>query len=271
MSDSLKRLYPMLLNFVRKEAISKHLLRVTVTGRDLQGFPEDQSGTHIKVFFPNRDNGVLELPYREGDTLFWTANKPVVRAYTARKYHADVNELDIDFVIHGEDSPGGGWAIKAKVGSQIGLVGPAGPTPLIEPADWYIIAGDLTAVPAISAILEDFPSDSQGYVFIEIDDIEDKHDIKHPQGIVLKWLLRQSNSDQYLLSNAITCLVAPCGAKSLSAFIAGENESVIACRKMLKERHQLSRKNMYAIPYWKRGKDEEAYHEERHVVMDEVY
>ncbi len=271
MIDNPKRLYPILLNVVRKKFISKHLLRVTVTGENLRGFPEDQSGTHIKVFFPNRESGILQLPYREGETIFWPEHKPVPRAYTVRKYRTDENELDIDFVTHGEYSPGSGWAIKAKEGSQIGLVGPAGPDPLIAPADWHIIAGDLATVPAISALLEEFPSDTQGYVFIEIDDIEDKHDIKHPQGMVLKWLLRQSKSDQYLLRNAITGLASPGGAKTLSAFIAGENESVIACRKTLKDEYKLSRKNIYAIPYWKRGKDEEAYHEERHEVMDEEY
>lgn len=268
MNDTTERLYPMLLDFVRKEYIAKHLLRVTVTGEDLKGFPEDQNGTHLKVFFPNRESGILQLPYRTGETIIWPEHKPVPRAYTVRKYRADMNELDIDFVVHGIDAPGGGWAIKAKPGSQIGLVGPSGPEPLIKPADWHIIAGDLTVVPAISALLEVLPFEAKGYVFIEIDDIADKHDIEHPQGIVLEWLVRKGQSSHYLLSNAITGLTPPNDAKKLSAFIAGENESVIACRKVLKDEYQLSRKSMYAIPYWKRGKDEEAYHAERHEVMD---
>lgn len=71
MSDNPERLYPMLLNFVRKEYVSKNLLRVTVTGEDLIGFPENQGGTHIKVFFPNRENGILQLPYREGETVVY--------------------------------------------------------------------------------------------------------------------------------------------------------------------------------------------------------
>ncbi|MCE0556841.1 siderophore-interacting protein [Motilimonas sp. E26] len=271
MSDNNERTYPMLLDFVRKQPVSKNLLRVTVTGEDLKGFPEDQNGTHIKVFFPNRESGILQLPYREGETIIWPEHKPVPRAYTVRKYRADANELDIDFVIHGTDAPGGGWAFKAQAGSQIGLVGPAGPEPLIQPADWHIIAGDLTAVPAISALLESLPADSQGYAFIELEDIADKHDIAHPQGVTLQWLVRDTNSDQYLLSNAISGLAKPEGAQTLSAFIAGENASVIACRKLLKDEYKLARKSMYAIPYWKRGKDEEAYHQERHDVMDAEY
>lgn len=271
MSDNPGRMYPMLLNFVRKEYISKNLLRVTVTGEDLVGFPEDQSGTHIKVFFPNKENGILQLPYLEGETVVWPEHKPVPRAYSVRKYRADTNELDIDFVAHGEGSPGSGWALKAKEGSQIGLVGPAGPDPLIEPADWHILAGDLTAAPAICAILEEFPSDTVGYAFIEIDETEDIHDIEHPEGVVVKWILREAKDGHAQLSKAISGLTPPGSAEKLSAFIAGENESVLACRKVLREEYKLTKKNMYAIPYWKRGKDEEAYHDERHEVMDEEY
>lgn len=211
MSETSERVYPMLLDFVRKERISEHLWRVTVTSEELIGFPEDQNGKHIKVFFPNRENGILQFPYMQDQQIVWPEHKPVPRAYTVRKYHADVNELDIDFVVHGEHSPGGGWAMKATKGSQIGLVGPSGPDLLLVAADWHILAGDLTAVPAISAILEGLPSDSQGYVFIEIDSVADKHDIHSSQGITVKWLVRTPSSGSDLLSSAITGLTPPDG------------------------------------------------------------
>lgn len=50
MSNEVERVYPRLLDFVRKKYVSKNLLRVTLTGEDLIGFPEDQNGSHIKVF-----------------------------------------------------------------------------------------------------------------------------------------------------------------------------------------------------------------------------
>ncbi|EOC7931793.1 siderophore-interacting protein [Vibrio cholerae] len=271
MSNEVERVYPRLLDFVRKKYVSKNLLRVTLTGEDLIGFPEDQNGSHIKVFFPNQASGILQLPIREGDKVIWPEHKPVPRAYTVRQYRAQSNELDIDFVVHGEGTPGGGWALKAQTGSQLGLIGPGGPDPLIEPADWHIMAGDLSAVPAICAILEKMPSQAKGYVFLEVDDIEDKHDISHPEQMVIKWLVRDPNQAQPALAMAIKQLPVPQGAESLSAFVAGENESVIACRKILRNEYRITRDKIYAIPYWKRGKNEEAYHEERHVVMDEEF
>lgn len=271
MSNEATRTYPMLLDFVRKEYISKHLLRVTLTGDALIGFPEDKNGMHIKVFFPNKESGILQLPHLEEGTVVWPEQKPIPRAYTVRKYRADVNEIDIDFVVHGSDTPGSGWAFTAQEGAQIGLVGPAGPDPLMAPADWHIMAGDLTALPAMSAILEALPFDSLGYVFIEIDDAADKHAILCPTGFTIRWLVRKPGDDHNLLRDAIAEITLPDGVPSLSAFIAGENQSVLACRKILKDAYKLSRKNMYAIPYWKRGEDEETYHAERHEVMDEEY
>lgn len=71
MSNEVERVYPRLLDFVRKKYVSKNLLRVTLTGEDLIGFPEDQNGSHIKVFFPNQASGILQLPIREGDKVIW--------------------------------------------------------------------------------------------------------------------------------------------------------------------------------------------------------
>lgn len=98
------------------------------------------------------------------------------------------------------------------------------------------------------------PSQAKGYVFLEVDDIEDKHDISHPEQMVIKWLVRDPNQAQPVLAMAIEQLPVPQGAESLSAFVAGENESVIACRKILRNEYRIARDKIYAIPYWKRGK-----------------
>ncbi|RXJ73564.1 NADPH-dependent ferric siderophore reductase [Veronia nyctiphanis] len=273
MSDNRKpqRVPPRLLECVRKQQISPNLLRVTVTGETLKGFPTDKKGAHIKLFFANRSTGTLVLPTLDGERIVWPKDKPVTRAYTVRDYRADVNELDIDFVVHGDNSPASGWAVNAVPGSKIGVAGPGGPDPLLAPADWHIIAGDLTAVPAISAILETLDDDAQGHVLIEVDSLEDEHSLIHPKGVSVKWFQREKGRKTPQLVEEIGQLAPPLGTSSLSAFIAGENSSVVACRDKLITDYQLTKKALYAIPYWRRGQDEETYHEERHTIMDKVY
>lgn len=271
MSQEVERVYPMELSVVNKYYVAKDLLRVTLTGERLSEFPNQCNGAHIKVFFPNVESGILQLPIREGRTVIWPEHKPVARAYTVREYRRQQLELDIDFVDHGDGSVASRWARHAQVGDTLGLVGPGGPDPLLAPADWHFLAGDLTALPAISAILEMLPASAKGEVFIEVDDLDNQHPLTHPKHINIHWLEREKGvgetSPLYLALNS----VKPPHGLSMSAFIAGENNTVVACRNLLKSRFALSRKEMYAIPYWCRGKNEEAYHHDRHEVMDEEY
>ena len=188
-----------------------------------------------------------------------------------RKYCSEANELDIDFVAHGQSGRASGWAINAKTGDFIGVAGPGGPDPLLAPADWHILAGDLTAVPAISAILEQLPERATGQVFIEVDNLTDKHAIACPEGIVINWVLRDISGIKNTLVEAVGQVAPPAAATSMSAFIAGENASVLLCRDKLRNDYQLTRKQLYAIPYWRRGQDEETYHQQRHDIMDQVY
>ncbi len=265
------RLKPRLIECVRKEYITPNLLRVTFSCDELIDFPKDKNGGLIKLFFANQTTGSLDLPWRDGDKIFWPKNKPVSRAYTVRKYHPDSNELDVDFVAHGVDSPGSGWAMTCQKGDVIGLAGPGGPEILLPQADWHILAGDLSALPAMAAILEDLSADAKGFALIEIDCEEDQHDLDHPKGIDVIWLVRNPRTDALPLVSALSRIAPPEGVKSISAFVAGENSSVIACRNKLINDYQLSKKNLYAIPYWKRGRGEEKYHDERHEIMDEEY
>ncbi|WP_087016936.1 siderophore-interacting protein [Thaumasiovibrio subtropicus] len=270
-AEAPQRVRPSLLAFVRKEQISPNLVRIILSGDDLIGFPEDKNGAHVKLFLPNQVSGILELPTKEGDKIIWPEHKPVSRAYTVRYYDPEVNELAIDFVTHGKATPGGGWAQNAKEGSTLGLAGPGGPDPLLAPADWHVIAVDLTAVPAVSAILESLPADTRGHVLIEVDDLADKHDFAKPDGMTITWLESRPRDSVSPLVQAIDGLQKPSDAKTVSAFVAGESRSVIACRDKLKADYKLTRKNMYAIPYWRRGQDEETYHQERHTIMDQEY
>ncbi|KJY85280.1 siderophore-interacting protein [Pseudoalteromonas piscicida] len=256
---------------VAKRYITPHLLRITVSGEALHGFPSGYDGAHIKLFFANRTTGTLSLPTRDDSgKIVWPTDRPVTRAYTVRAYRPDSNELDIDFVVHGSHSPASGWAVNADVGAELGVAGPGGPDPLLADADWHVLAGDLTAVPAISALLEGFEAERRAEVFIEIDSLDDKHTITAPSGVNIHWLLRQSG-DCEQLARAIANVAIPSGVTSISAFIAGENGAVLACRKQLIQDFGLSKKQLYAIPYWRRGQDEETYHGRRHEIMDEVY
>ncbi len=264
---------PKTIECVRKTRVSPHLLRVTFIGDDLNDFPEKCGAGHLKIFLPNQESGILQLPQRdrETDTVIWPEHKPVARAYTVRKFRKDEGELDIDFVDHGLASPGSGWAVNAKPGDKLGLIGPGGPDPMLEPADWHILACDLTGLPAVSAILEELSDDARGEVFIEVESLAEVHELEHPPGVNIHWIEIDFTRPEYCLANGISTITVPDNTASVSGFIAGENSSVKECRRYLVKQFGLTKQNLYAIPYWRRGKNEEAYHHERHTIMDQNY
>ncbi len=265
------RMMPRLIECVKKEYITPNLLRVTFSGDDLIGFPEGHEGGIIKLFFANRESGILELPTRDEEKIYWPKHKPVSRAYTVRHYDAKTNLLDIDFVPHSKDSPASGWAISAQPGDTIGLGGPGNLGTLLPEGDWHIIAGDTTALPAISAILEKLPDDAVGYAFIEVELSEDIHPLEHPENVEIHWFVRHPVDDPQPLIAAIKQAVPKGDRAKLSAFIAGENDTVIETRKWVRQEYGIERKSMHAVPYWRRGQDEDEYHQARHVAMDEAY
>ncbi len=270
MGNLKKRKKPVLLRVIRKKYISHNLLRVTLSGSALTSFPANKNGAHIKLFIPRKGEQKPALPELKENKIIWPANKPDIRTYSVRDYRPTLNELDIDFVAHGASSPASGWAINARVGDFLGVSLPGGPDPLLSPADWHILAGDLTAVPAISAILETLPENASGHVFIEVSTPDDQHFIFHPKGIRVNWLIK-TDKKHMPLPEAIATVAPPIGVKRISAFVAGENASVIQCRDRLIADYQLTKKDLYAVPYWRQGQDEETYHAQRHTIMDQVY
>src|SRR4029453_16592676 len=77
--------------------------------------------------------------------------------------------------------------------STLTIAGP-GRHYVIDPAaDWFLLVGDDTAIPAISTILEALPPSARATVFIEVVDRDDECEIPaHPNAKII-WLHRGSD------------------------------------------------------------------------------
>ena len=74
----------------------------------------------------------------------------------------------------------------AAPGDPVGILGPGGGEGPV--ADWVVLAGDETALPAIGRILEELPSDARGVAIVEVADAREEQDLPHPPGVALRWL-----------------------------------------------------------------------------------
>lgn len=49
---------------------------------------------------------------------------PAIRTYTARAVRTHLNEVDIDVAVHGDSGPASSWALQARPGDVLAILGP---------------------------------------------------------------------------------------------------------------------------------------------------
>jgi NADPH-dependent ferric siderophore reductase len=174
-----------------------------------------------------------------------------LRSYTSRRQDPAAAELDIDFVLHG-DGPAAAWAAAASPGAVLGVASAA---PLGDaPAGWLLLAGDETALPAISRILAAADPRTRGVALLEVAGPEEEQPLTAPAGVELRWLHRSAATPgSGLLADAIAALARPAG-EDLFAWVGAESAVVRAVRADLRGRWGLRRAQHHAIGYWRRGR-----------------
>ncbi|WP_374351939.1 siderophore-interacting protein [Chitinimonas sp.] len=263
---------PRLLRVRRITDLTPHLRRITLAGPDLAGFPEGEDGSHIKLLLARDGQAEPVLPTLGPDGPIWPPAelRPISRTYTVAAYRADAAELDVDFVLHGDNGPASRWASHAQIGSAIGVAGPGGPARHQADADYFLLIGDPSALAALAAVLAALPASAKGWVLIEVASQAERIALAAPSGVTVCWLDRQgapAGSSTRLL-DAVRQLPWPPGKVSVT--LAGESNQVVAIRDFLLAARQLPPALLYAVPYWKDRYTEEAYHAERHRIMDEL-
>ncbi|MGK0526109.1 MAG: NADPH-dependent ferric siderophore reductase [Pseudomonadales bacterium] len=230
---------PRTLDVIRSAYITPHMLRVTLGGSGLAGFPEDQESAYIKLIFPQ--------PGRA---------RPLMRTYTISGQRSD--EIDVDFVLHTADGPASAWARSARPGDQI-LVGGPGIKKLVNnDADWHLLVGDMTALPAIAVNLAQLPEDARGYAVLEVVTDEDIQPLQHPENIEIHWVVSAvPNVDTSALLKRIEQLAWLPGQPAVWA--ACEFHSMRALRTYFKQQRQMPKSHLYISSYWKINSTEDQH------------
>ena len=78
------------------------------------------------------------------------------------------------------------WAMSCQPGDTLMIAGPYGAIKLIDPdADWFFLAGDTTALPALSCNLEQLSPTAKGVAVIDILEEGDRQPLLAPEGVRL--------------------------------------------------------------------------------------
>jgi NADPH-dependent ferric siderophore reductase len=136
----------------RVAPLTPRMVRITLAGVELSGFTRAGVAGRVRVWIPNADGELAYHGALPDDTQVPPERRSPTRVYTPRRWNPERFELDLDIVLHGS-GPLSTWAAgQTRRPRRRGR--PGGVYTISMDADWYLIAGDETAVPAISTILE---------------------------------------------------------------------------------------------------------------------
>jgi len=238
----------------RVERITPRLVRVTAAGDEMAGFATRGPAEHIRVFFPAPGQDAPVLPtwgpggpaYPEGQ------QRPTSRVYTPRRWDADTLELDIDFVLHGE-GPGSVWAERARPGAKLAISGPGGAYQIDPGADWYLIGGDESALPAIATILQALPPSTPARVYVEVAEAAEEQKLESAAPSDVTWLHRGSldGVPGQLLEAAVRDADWPAGSGRV--WVGCEALVMRNIRRHLFHERGMDRGAIHTHGYWKQG------------------
>ncbi|MGO9035245.1 siderophore-interacting protein [Mycobacterium sp.] len=259
------------LKVVRREELTSHMFRVVLGGSGFGTFtPSKFTDSYVKLVFVGDDVDMASLPQPLTLDSFADlppAEQPVVRTLTVRRADPAAREIAIDVVVHGEHGAAGLWAATAEPGQPVYLMGPSGAYAPDPAADWHLLAGDETALPAISVALEALPANAIGQAFIEIAGPEDEIPLTAPQGVRIDWIYRGGRADLIGEDRAgdFAPLIeavksAPWLPGQVHAFVHGEAQVVMHnLRPYIRKDREVDAKWASISGYWRRGRTEETF------------
>ena len=242
--------------------VSPHVVRVTVAGDDLTRLPRHGFDQWFRLFLPRGDGAAdfSRVPEQlgMGSYLKFLASpsegRPVFRSYTARAFRPEAGELDIDFVVHGDQGVAGPWASRAEPGDRVAILDQGRGFDLLPDADFHLLAGDESAMPAIAGILRDLPRDARGLAIVEVPEADDAQPLDGPDGVEVRWLSREhapATPGVRALEELRTFV--PENPAALSAYVVGERALATEGRRYLVAAG-VPKPRIAFVGYWRAGK-----------------
>lgn len=244
---------------LKKEQISPNFVRVTLGGADLTRFQFVGADQWFRLVIPVHEGDRLDLmPQRFGVAGFLRylslpkGVRPVVRNYTVRSYRPSPAEIDIDFVVHGSEGIAAPWASRVESDFEVALIDQGcGWHP--KAADWYLLTGDESSLPALAGIIRDLPDESAGHAFIELFDKRDRQELNAPKGFQVHWLERSATqAPGSKLLPTLERFAFPSGTPY--AFSVGESALATGVRRHLVAQRGVPKAQITFSGYWKLGK-----------------
>jgi NADPH-dependent ferric siderophore reductase len=247
-------------NFSRLEVVgiadvTPKMRRVTFRCPDIQRFLS-LDALHLNLLIQHPDVTEPQWPgVNQNGLIHWDDpdRRPMSRKYTVRSVDAAAKTMDIDFVRHADAGPGSAFAERAMAGDVVGVLGPGGGG-LVE-ADWYLFAGDETALPAIARMSAHLPVGACVKILIEVANRDEIQPIFCSTAADINWLCRNDveASPGSLLEQAVRGISLTVPGARRYVWIGCEFETFKSLRSYFRLEQNLTKAEHLVVSYWRNG------------------
>jgi NADPH-dependent ferric siderophore reductase len=211
--------------------------------------PED----HVRAFLPDPATGELHAPWvaPDGGLQRPTGVVSISRDVTVRATRTvdGVTEVDVDWVLHGDDGPASAWAARAAEGDELVLAGPHGSVGAPDGAARLTVVVDETGLPAAARWVDAVPGVPVTAI-VEIGDDVDEEFVESELGRAnVEILYRTDGPGQQ--AEAVRSL----GGFDDGEFVValGEAGELVPVRRYLRRELGLPAERLSICGYWRRG------------------
>ncbi|MCA1438618.1 siderophore-interacting protein [Ensifer sp. IC4062] len=227
--------------------LTPRMRRIRFRTADARAF-ETLDDMHLRILFNFQELADEHASRGSRQGSSFSEVTPIWRVYTVRFVEPENHTIAVDFVLHSAEGPGSRWAMGARRGDVVGAAGPSGGG--CRDAAWYLLAGDETALPAISRILESLDERATATVIIEVGSPSDTIFFTSRAAVETTWLYRDDrDGDCHGLARAIANMEFPDPSRKRFVWMASESGTAKAVRATLRDRG-FTKEEQSVAAYW---------------------
>ncbi|GAA4892690.1 NADPH-dependent ferric siderophore reductase [Stackebrandtia albiflava] len=251
--------------------ISPNFVRVTVGELDERHFEFVGHDQWFRLILPLPGQERPVFPQPAPGQRLWEAyyampddERPVVRNYTVRAARPELREIDVDFVVHGDEGPASRWAQTVRPGDRLGIIDQGAMFVPRDDADWFLLVADETGLPAVAGVLDSIGQDRVVTAFVEVPVDADRQPVTVPARGGVEWFTRDGRSvvESEQLQKAVASADFPDGDPQI--LVVGESSMVRAVRRHLVNERGIAKDRITFCGFWRHhstpdptGEDEE--------------
>jgi NADPH-dependent ferric siderophore reductase len=233
------------------EALSPHMLRITLGGEELAGLVVDEPAASIRLLVPAPGQELVIPTWNGNEFLLEGGARPIIRTFTPLNLDMAALTIDVDVVKH----PGGAissWAAAAGAGAAAAISGPGRGYTVDREAPAYLLAGDETALPAIGQLIEAIPAATALHAIVELAHPAAQLDLPAHPRLTTEWVIR---SDAGIPGSGLVPAIQRVAlVEEAKVWVAGEAAAMHRVRRHLFDDRGLARVDATVRGYWKHGR-----------------